>query len=276
MNTHTRNIRSGDQYKQLIPLPSNRKVYLGEGDTFLSLDQMSKLIKETLSETKQLAKQLAGNTTKQSVANVKEFLYWHIQYLQDEVEQFLQSPARTWSNRSTGVDCKSYSVFASSLLTNMGIKNSLRQIKQVSFNPQYWSHVYVIVPGTNLVIDGTVLYNTEPLFAEKYDTEILATGLQGLRQLENKLAGNWCDRHKITTTNSNISSSNIEKSKGDARLTSSSIKELIDGQGFEKSTDQIKTVESEPLLQNPDTSNSDRLRFTRTKANARKRKLLLT
>ena len=137
MNTHTRNIRSGDQYKQLIPPPSNRKVFLGEGDTFLSLDEMQKLIRKTLSETKQLANQLSGDTTKQSVASVKEFLYWHIQYLQDEVDQFLHSPARTWSKRSIGVDCKSYSVFASSLLTNMGIKNSLRQIKQVNYSPDF-------------------------------------------------------------------------------------------------------------------------------------------
>jgi len=270
--THTRNIKKGEQFNKLIPLPKNRKVFLGSGDTFLSLDQMRKVIFKTLSETKQLAKQLEDQSVKETVKNIKNFIYWHIQYLQDQSEQKLHSPAHTWSIRSTGVDCKSYSIFASSLLTNLGIANSLRQIKQLAFNPEYWSHVYIILPDHNLVIDGTVLYDYEPQFAEKYDKPVLKTGLQGLGQLAQSC--NWCNHNNTTTTfNHNSQTGTTKKgggiSRGGARLPYFNLANLLADTGTNQSTEQVRDHSGDSL------DSSFRLRLAKAKAKARMRKILL-
>jgi len=273
LNTHTRSIKNGDQFGKVIPLPKNRKVFLGSGDTFTSLVQMRKVIFKTLNETEKLAKQLEGKSVKETVKSIKEFIYWHIQYLQDETEQLLHSPAHTWSIRSTGVDCKSYSIFASSILTNLGIANSLRQIKQVAYNPGYWSHVYVVLPNNNLVIDGTVNYDHEPMFAEKYDEPILETGLKGLGQLA--YACNWCDHNKTTSTfNNNSQTGNSQRgsgiARGGARLPFTNLANLIAGIGTENNTKRDLYTSSDIV-----SGASYRLRFAKAKAKARKRKILL-
>ena len=273
MNTHTRNIKTGDQFNKVIPTPENRKVFLGSGDTFTSLQLMHKVIYETLKDTEQLAKQLKGETIAATVKNIKDFIYWHIQYLQDETEQKLHSPAHTWNERKIGVDCKSYSIFASSILTNLGIANSLRQIKQISYNPEYWSHVYVAIPHHNLVIDGTVKYDHEPIFAEKYDEPILENGLKGLGQLA--AVCNWCDHNKTTSTfNNNSQTGNSTNrgsgiTRGGARLPFTNLANLIAGNGTNQSTDQVSHNSSDTL------DLSARLRFAKAKAKARKRKILL-
>jgi len=273
LNTHTRSIKNGDQFGKVIPLPKNRKVFLGSGDTFTSLVQMRKVIFKTLNETEKLAKQLEGKSVKETVKSIKEFIYWHIQYLQDETEQLLHSPAHTWSIRSTGVDCKSYSIFASSILTNLGIANSLRQIKQVAYNPGYWSHVYVVLPNNNLVIDGTVNYDHEPMFAEKYDEPILETGLKGLGQLA--YACKWCDHNKTTSTfNNNSQTGNSQRgsgiARGGARLPFTNLANLIAGIGTENNTKRDLYTSSDIV-----SGASYRLRFAKAKAKARKRKILL-
>ena len=272
MNTHTRNIKTGDQFNKVISLPKNRKVFLGSGDTFTSLQQMRKVIFKTLNETEQLANKLKAGTVPGTVKNIKEFIYWHIQYLQDETDQLLHSPAHTWSIRATGVDCKSYSIFASSILTNLGIANSLRQIKQVAYNPEYWSHVYVTLPNHNLVIDGTVNYDHEPLFAEKYDEPILENGLKGLGQLASIC--NWCDHNNTTSTfNNNSQTGSTQRGsgtdRGGARLPFINLANLLADIGTNQSTSQVRDNSSDSL------DSSFRLRLAKAKAKARKRKILL-
>ena len=273
MITHTRNIKNGNQFNKVIPLPKNRKVFLGSGDTFTSLVQMRKVIFKTLDETEKLAKQLKGNSVHDTVKNIKDFIYWHIQYLQDRSDQLLHAPAHTWSIRKTGVDCKSYSIFASSILTNLGIANNLRQIKQVSYNPDYWSHVYVVLPNHNLVIDGTVHYDHEPVFAEKYDEPVLETGLKGLGQLA--YTCNWCDHNKTTSTfNNNSQTGDTKKgggiSRGGTRLPFTNLANLIAGNDTENNTKRDIYTSSDIV-----SGASYRLRLAKVKAKARRRKILL-
>jgi len=92
----------------------------------------------------------------------------------------LRSPACTWAQRKEGVDCKSYSVFASSILSNLGIKHFIRQVRQPYFYPEEFTHVYVVVPkdqdvidysknAPTFVLDATKHQNTEGSFIEKVD-----------------------------------------------------------------------------------------------------------
>ncbi|WP_275552710.1 hypothetical protein, partial [Tenacibaculum piscium] len=118
-------------------------------------------------------------------------LFHHFQYKIDGSNQNLRSPACSWSSRQSGIDCKSYSIFASTTLLNLGINHYLRRIKQSA--TAGFSHVYVIVPKNQknpknlkhgyFTIDGTLPTIEEPEFYEKSDiymeAELPIYGLAG-------------------------------------------------------------------------------------------------
>lgn len=199
---------------------------------------MKKIVLQTLNETKQLAKKLEGNTAIQTIQNIKSFVYWHIQYLQDNETQQLYSPARTWQMRATGVDCKSFSIIVSSVLTNLNIKNSFRQIKQMSYAPENWTHVYVFLPDFDCVIDGTVLYDQEPLYIQYYDEPVLSNGLAGL-SISNNNNNNWCN---INKQNSCINLG--DDTTQEVRLPLKDLKELLSSNDSEIQTNQVRNNRS--------------------------------
>jgi hypothetical protein len=105
-------------------------------------------------------------------------VYNHFQYKADDEDQLLRSPACSWYDRYNGIDCKSYSILASSILLELGINHYIRKIKQPTFAPDEFTHVYVVVPKdqkTNdlnkgyYIIDGTVTGNYEPEYIETKD-----------------------------------------------------------------------------------------------------------
>ena len=79
----------------------------------------------------------------------------------------IRSPARAWHDRFSGVDCDCYSVFISSILSNLGIAHTLRITK---YQRDYFQHIYPIVPFQNgyITIDCvTDRFNYEVPFSEK-------------------------------------------------------------------------------------------------------------
>jgi hypothetical protein len=63
----------------------------------------------------------------------------------------------------------------------MGIRHYIRQIKQPSFRPDLYTHVYVIVPLNQesgdikqgyFIVDGTTSTNREPIHIMAHDTEV--------------------------------------------------------------------------------------------------------
>ena len=106
-------------------------------------------------------------------------MYTHFQYEADSLLQKLRSPECSIKDRFSGIDCKSFTLFTSTLLINQGIKHILRRIKQPGFNPDNWSHVYVVVykDQVNLdlsegyyIIDATLHLNEETPYLVKDDT----------------------------------------------------------------------------------------------------------
>ncbi|MFN3908270.1 MAG: transglutaminase-like domain-containing protein [Flavobacterium sp.] len=164
-----REIKSGREFEGLFPPSLQTKTKLGTGDTSLTIELMIDMIQKTLGQTKKVAKKLQKSSLKETIKSVHQFLYWHFQYKADGTAQMLHSPSRSWENRHIGIDCKSYTILASSILSNLGIKHSIRKIKQPAFNPNQFTHVYVYVPAENMIIDGTILENKEPAFVEKKD-----------------------------------------------------------------------------------------------------------
>lgn len=173
-----RRIKKGDEFSHLIEKPKNQKVKLSSGDTYYSVKIMSVWAKTFYKQVAKLSQILKGKTIKETCDKVHYFLFYDIQYQADGVTQNIRSPANSWFNRTDGIDCKSYSIFASCVLLNLGIKHYIRQIKQPNFNPKQYTHVYVVVPtnqqSANLedgycVIDGTVQSNKEPKYTSKED-----------------------------------------------------------------------------------------------------------
>lgn len=157
---------------------------LGNGDTFHTVENMQEWVMKHLHHTEKLAPVLKGNTLKQTADNVYQFLYDHLQYLADGELQNLLSPGCAWAKRFEGADCKTFSIFASSILVNLGIQHAIRQVTQPGFYPDDYTHVYVVIPAnqkTNeikkndaiYVIDGTRHQNDEVIYLKKHDTLML-------------------------------------------------------------------------------------------------------
>jgi len=175
-----RTLKAGKEYSKLIPRVSCKQTPLGAGDTYYTVDQMRGWIEKFRHQTAKLSLTIEGHTLQETVNNIYQFLYDHVQYTADGALQQLRSPACTWAQRKQGVDCKSFSVFASSLLYNLGIVHAIRQVRQPYFYPEEFTHVYVVVPvdqskdtispnAPTFVLDATRHENTEVEFIEKAD-----------------------------------------------------------------------------------------------------------
>lgn len=185
-----RNLKDGKEYDKLIPRVKCERTTLGKGDTFFTVDSMKAWIEKFTFQTEKLALKLKGRTLEETVNNIYSFLYNHIQYEADGSLQQLRSSACTWMQRHQGVDCKSFSVFASSILSNLGIKHAIRQIRQPGFFPDQFTHVYVVVPknqnlkdfsnSTTFVLDATKHQNIEGSFLEKVDVPMTKLNHIGL------------------------------------------------------------------------------------------------
>ncbi len=175
-----RNIKSGSQYNALIPKANCDSTNLGNGknNTIEGVEFMASVVEKYDHQVKKLAKKLKKSSVKASVDSVFNFLYNHVQYQADGELQRLLSPACAWKKRREGIDCKSYTIFAVSLLKNMGINSIIRQIKQPGFYNDMFTHVYTVVPAnqdekTNpteyYTLDPTTHDNQEVQFSEKKD-----------------------------------------------------------------------------------------------------------
>lgn len=178
-----RNLKEGKEYDKLIPRVKCERTILGEGDTFDTVDWMKGWIEKYAYQTAKLSTALKGRSLAETVDNIYRFLYDHVQYTADGALQQVRSPACTWTQRKEGVDCKSYSVFASSILSNLDIKHFIRQVRQPSFYPEEFTHVYVVVPkdqnvndysenAPTFVLDATKHQNTESSYIEKVDLQM--------------------------------------------------------------------------------------------------------
>jgi hypothetical protein len=173
-----REIADGKEFENLIPKSNCTKTKSGQGTTDFSMKEIEFMSNEYSWQLEKIAKILKASSLIDSIANVKDFIYSHFQYKADKDDQLLRSPACAWFDRYNGIDCKTYSILASSLLAEMGYIHYIRRIKQPAFEPTEWTHVYVVVPINQktgdlqngyYTIDGTLSENSEPLFVEKDD-----------------------------------------------------------------------------------------------------------
>lgn len=143
-----RRIKPGRQYDVHFPKPENLTPMINDdGSVIDTVGYCEKIVRSTLNDTRKIAPLLKGATLQATCNNVFRFIYDHIQYQEDKpnVEQ-LRRPARTWSDRKGDCDCMS--IFASSILTNLGIPHFFRIVKM--HGRSWFQHIYVIVPKSGM------------------------------------------------------------------------------------------------------------------------------
>lgn len=166
-----RHIKPGMEYDHLFPSSENdNKTIRKNANVYHTVDFIPKVVQQTLAQTKKISQLLKGKTVYETCSNIWHFVYQHINYKKDEegYEQ-IRSPARAWHDRKQGVDCDCYSVFISSILTNLGIPHILRITK---YHREYFQHIYPVVShnGKQITIDCvTDKFDYEVPFSEKKD-----------------------------------------------------------------------------------------------------------
>jgi hypothetical protein len=187
-----RTISSGEQYDKYFALDKvdGEETELADGDVFLTLRLMAKMVRNTLQQTKKITEhEFEGYSRSETCRRIWNFLYKHVQYKKDNpLREQLRQPARTWYDRRTGVDCDCYSIFISSILSNLKIPHAFCM---AAYDGD-WQHVYVIVPKSGhtigsdrssyLVIDPVVnQFNYETPATKKHNHSMgKITQLSGL------------------------------------------------------------------------------------------------
>jgi len=176
-----RPIQDGSRFNQFFGFPEEKdRVIIKDGEVEDTVDLMKKVVWKYINDTKKIAPRLKGKTVAETCENIWNFLYHHIQYKLDQkgLEQ-LRRPSRSWSERQTGIDCDCFSIFVSSILTNLRIPHRFRITK---YDQDTYQHVYVIVPresGTGEYIIDCVLsrFNYEKPYTAKKDFTMSLNGI---------------------------------------------------------------------------------------------------
>jgi hypothetical protein len=176
-----RAIKDGSRYNPYFPPPDERdRVIIDDGEVSDTVELMEKVVWKYLDDTKRIAPLLRRSSTHETCKAIWEFMFAYLQYKLDKrgLEQ-LRRPARSWAERTTGVDCDCMSIFASSILTNLKIPHSFRITK---YSQDAWQHVYVIVPMSGAsdycVIDAVVSeFNYEKSYTDKMDYPMNLKGI---------------------------------------------------------------------------------------------------
>ena len=183
-----RNIASGEAFDALFPRPLFLDPVVKRGATVNDTVRfIPKVVRETLFHTERIAALLKGKNTYETCRNIWLFVYKHIAYKKDEEgKEQIRSPARTWHDRRQGVDCDCYTVFISSILSNLKIKHKLRITK---YRQDHFQHIYPIVPssdGRYITVDCVVdQFNYEEPYSEKQDTNMDLEYLNGIPSTNN-------------------------------------------------------------------------------------------
>gem|GEM_PF-7093170 len=122
-------------------LPDSQNDYNGNLNDTLYI--IREVIKRYNWQVKKLADHLKGKSLEQSAFNIWHFCVNNIKYKNDRYGyEEIRTPARTWKERHTGVDCDDFAIFTASLLIQMGY---VPQCVVVGFFGKDYGHIYTTV-----------------------------------------------------------------------------------------------------------------------------------
>ena len=173
-----RQILDGTEYDALFP-ESDCKIIEKRPGGYFQLDKIvAKWIIKFKDQTNNISKLLKKESLYETVDAVHWFLHDHIQYKTRRPQEIL-SPACAWHSRKEGTNCNSYTIFASTILLNLGIKHYLRS---VVYNEDM-SHIYVVVPKDQ----KKAVIDMESKFNEDY---YIIDGSSGINKIEHPFISN--------------------------------------------------------------------------------------
>lgn len=165
-NNPFRAVLDGNEFRGLIPEPEwNENLVRRNATVDETVLEMKRLINQSAWQTKALAQRLRGKNIYETCSNIWNFLFRHIKYKEDDAgKEQLRTPALSWHlRRKRGIDCDDFSIFAGTILYNLGIPFYLRIARYKG--KDYFQHVYVAVPKTQrsyIIIDAVL---------DEYDAE---------------------------------------------------------------------------------------------------------
>ncbi len=154
---------------EITKYANGKEIYSGEG-----VKMMASWAKKHSWQAKKIAQVLNTGNKIDTLRNVHRFVFSNFQYSPDTYTQHVQSPACAWHMREQGINCKGYTVVASAILQELGIKHYMRR---VSFDGTNFTHIFVVVPVNNkeYIIDGTLpQFNTTTDYLIKKDEIIMS------------------------------------------------------------------------------------------------------
>jgi hypothetical protein len=189
MQAEKRTVRDGRQYDYHFPRAELVDSTVKRGALVTdTVKFIPKVVSETRWQTEKLAQLLKDDSRHKTCKNIWDFVFNHIAYHKDKdgYEQ-IRSPARAWHDRKRGVDCDCYTVFISTVLSNLKIPHLLRITK---YKEDRFQHIYPVArddDGSEIVIDCVVnSFGYEEPFSEKQDTAMDLQYLSGLDSPENE------------------------------------------------------------------------------------------
>ena len=152
-------------YSHLIDTADNVNTLTGYGFNGATLKTLIDTVDKYRLQVAKLAKHLKGDTPEQSAFNIWHWLHTNVKYNYDTAgKEEIRTPARTWQDRESGVDCDCLSVFTACLLINMGYAPKF-EIVAFANKPQY-SHIFVNLDG--IAIDRVLpMFNRRPSLITK-------------------------------------------------------------------------------------------------------------
>lgn len=174
VDTSNRTIKDGSQYDYLFPMAKYAdKQILKDTSIHSTVQRMIAIIKNTRSQTRDLANYLRKNTTAQTLQAVFNFTFDHIAYKLDSADaEELRTPARSWADRSQGIDCDCFSIFIGSILYNLNIPFVVR----IADYGEGYQHVYIVAKdkGQEVILDPVILqYDYEKPTTKHRDYQVI-------------------------------------------------------------------------------------------------------
>jgi len=185
----------------LVPKPKNKTIEIVSDGTDPEHDTvplMKKKIRKCVHQVEKLAAKLKGSSVESSVRNDWNFIFDHIQYVEDPKNiEAVRDPARTIHDGKGDCDC--FTVCLGSMLQAQRIPYKIRVAAYET--PGEWSHVYIVVPdkGKEIIVDPVLhKFNHEASYIDKKDFDMKLVSLEG--PADQPAAANVCissqDQHK--------------------------------------------------------------------------------
>jgi hypothetical protein len=179
ITTGYRPIIDGSKYDKYFPsVKNNDKMVVGDrtADVDDVVELMQKVVWKYRNDTKKIAEKLKATNLEQTITNIWNFLYHHIQYKLDKPNlEELRRPARLWHDKEG--DCDDFAMSASSILVNLNIPHAFRITK---YGRDQYQHVYIIIPNGkgHYTIDPVLSQaNYEKPFTQKKDFNMNLNGI---------------------------------------------------------------------------------------------------